>query len=84
MTKYSLYGSVAASIALIVVANPVLAWMGKDLHVSIPVLIGMCLTQILVATANPAFMVLNASRRIIVQIVMFSVYSLISLAIKYF
>lgn len=84
MTKYSLYGSVAASIALIVVANPVLAWMGKDLHVSVPVLIGMCLTQILIATANPAFMVLNASRRIIVQIVMFSVYSLISLAIKYF
>lgn len=84
MTKYSLYGSIVASVALIIVANPVLAWMGKDLHVSVPVLIGMCMTQILVATANPAFMVLNASRKIIIQIVMFSVYSIISLIVKYY
>ena len=84
MTWLSFWGSVGASVFLIILANPVLAWMGKDLYVSIPVLIGMCLTQILIATANPAFMVLNASRRITVQIIMFTVYSVISLAVKFY
>lgn len=83
MTWLSFWGSLGASIVLVVVANPVLNWMGKDLYISIPVLIGICITQILVATANPAFMVLNASRRIVVQIVMFTVYSAISLAVKF-
>lgn len=84
MTWLSFWGSLGASVVLVIVANPVLSWMGKDLYVSIPVLVGMCLTQILVATANPAFMVLNASRRIFVQIIMFTIYSLVSLAVKFY
>ena len=84
MTRLSFWGACGASLVLIIAANPVLSWMGKDLSVSIPVLIGICFTQILIATANPAFMVLNASRRIIVQITMFIIYSIVSLAIKYY
>lgn len=84
MTWLSMWGALGASIILIVVANPVLSWLGKDLHVSIPVLTGMCATQILVATTNPAFMVLNASRKIIIQIIMYALYALVSISLKYF
>ena len=83
MVWLSMWGSIAASAVLVFVSNPVLSWLGKDLYVSISVLLGMCFTQILMATVSPAFMVLNASRKIVVQIVMYTLYATISLTLKY-
>lgn len=84
MTVLSFWGALICSVILVLLANPVLSWLGKDLFVPRSILIGMCCTQILVATTNPAFMVLNASRRIAVQIIMYAIYAVISLLCKYF
>jgi len=83
MTLLSLALAVMATIALLLFANPILNWMGKDLSVSAALLLGMCLTQILIATTNPAFMVLNASRKIKCQMVMYGLYAIVSLSLKY-
>lgn len=83
MTKLSLVLSIVASVGLILFAKPVLGWLGDGMQVNYMMLIGMCCLQILIATTNPAFMVLNASRRIKVQMGMYSVYSIVSLALKY-
>lgn len=83
MTKLSFGMSALASVALIVIANSVLKWMGRNLSVSYPILIGMCLTQICIATTNPAFMVLNASRKIKIQMVMYGLFAVISLPLKF-
>ena len=84
MTVWSFWGAVLCSIVLIILANPVLSWLGKDLYVPWTILAGMCVTQILIATTNPAFMVLNAGRKIAIQIVMYSIYAVVSLACKYY
>lgn len=83
MMGLSMCGAIIVTVVLLLVSNPVLSWLGKDLFISAPVLLGMCLTQILMATVSPAFMVLNASRRIVVQIVMFTIYAAVSLILKY-
>lgn len=84
MTLLSLALAVMATITLLLFANPVLKWMGKDLIVSTSVLLGMCLTQICIATTNPAFMVLNASRKVKSQLVMYGFFAVISLVLKYY
>lgn len=84
MTILSFWGAVGCSILLILLANPVLSWLGKDLYVPWFILAGMCVTQILIATTNPAFMVLNAGRKIAVQIVMYAIYAAVSLVCKYY
>jgi len=83
MTELSLILSIIASIGLCIVAKPVLHWLGKDISVSYGILIGMCLTQILIATTNPMFMVLNASRKVVIQMVMYGIYAGVSITLKY-
>lgn len=83
MTELSLLLSVVASIGLCIVSKPVLFWLGKDIAVSYGTLIGMCVTQILVATTNPMFMVLNASRKVIVQMIMYGIYAVVSMSLKF-
>jgi len=84
MTGLSFILSTIASIGLCVVAKPVLHWLGKDISVSFGILIGMCLTQILVATTNPMFMVLNASKKVIVQMIMYGIYAAASISLKFY
>lgn len=84
MTVLSFWGAIGCSVLLIMFANPVMSWLGKDLYVPWTILAGMCVTQILIATTNPSFMVLNASRYIAIQILMYVLYAGVSLSCKYF
>lgn len=84
MTKVSLWGSVICSILIILFTNYVLLWLNKGLYIPPLVTAGMCLTQIIIATTNPAFMVLNANRNIMIQIIMYSLYTVVSLLLKYY
>jgi len=83
MTNVSFVLSFLASVFLVVLSKPVLGWLGSGTQVSYSILIGMCFQQILIATANPAFMVLNASRKIKIQMLMYGIYSVLSISLKY-
>ncbi|HNX14699.1 MAG TPA: MATE family efflux transporter [Oscillospiraceae bacterium] len=83
MALLSLLLSVVGSIIIIIFVNPVMSWMGKDLSISYFTLSGMCVLQVLIAIINPYFMVLNAGRIIKKQIYMFSIYAVVSVALKW-
>ncbi len=84
MTRISFWGSLICSIIIVLIANSVLIWLNKGLYVPPMVTAGMCFTQILIATTNPAFMVLNANREILVQIIMYGIFTIVSLLLKFY
>lgn len=73
-----------ASVLLIIIARPFFAiWLGNSFSFSIFLLIGMCLTQIILSVTTSYFMVLNALGIVRQQIIVFSVYTSISFILKY-
>lgn len=58
-------------------------WLGKPLEYSNFMLLGMCLMQCLLSVIAPYFMVLNARGIVKKQIYIFSVYTIISVLLKF-
>lgn len=81
-----LFFAVTGSLSLVMVVfiNPVAAFVvGKSLNFSLSLIIGTCLVQILQAVISPHFMVLNALGMARVQILIYGLYTPISLVLKY-
>lgn len=77
--------SLIASIGLVIISKPFFKlWMGTDFNFSIFLLIGMCTLQILLSVATSYFMVLNALGKVRIQIILFTVYTSVSLILKYY
>lgn len=83
MSLISFIFSSGITIFLIVCANFILNWLKPGMRISLITLLFMCGTQILISIINPFFMVLNANRNIFVQIILYSIFSLISLPLKF-
>lgn len=79
-------GIVALASLVLLAVGPILFnwWLGDDIGVNRFLLLGLLLLQIAHAFISPYFMVLNASGRVRFQIGVFSIFSPISLAVKYF
>jgi len=76
--------SFAASLGVIILIKPALYILTDGVvKPDYLLLIGMCIYQIVVSVTNPYFMILNATRKIIFQIVNYLIFSLISLPLKY-
>lgn len=76
--------STFASIGLLIIAKPFFRiWIGEQFEVSMLVLIGMCVMQILLSVVTSYFMVLNALGIVRKQIAIFAVYTPISFVLKY-
>ena len=85
MSRLSLALAIFLSIILLLFAKPVLMFLSKNLvSPDYMMLIGMCVTNLLVSYTNPYFMVLNGGRIIIFQIVIYAIFSIISLPLKFF
>lgn len=76
--------SFAASLGVIILIKPALYILTDGVvKPDYLLLIGMCIYQIVVSVTNPYFMILNATRKIIFQIVNYLIFSLVSLPLKY-
>jgi O-antigen/teichoic acid export membrane protein len=59
-------------------------WLGPNFNYSILTLAGMLMMQVLYAFINPYFMVLNGAGIVVRQILIFAVYTTITLSLKFF
>ena len=76
--------AIVASVALFILIKPALHILSDDMIApDYHLLLAMCLMQIITAFTSPYFMVLNAAGIVKYQIVIYAVYALISLSLKY-
>jgi O-antigen/teichoic acid export membrane protein len=85
--RISLLGSgfmLAAGVAFIIVAEPVFrVWLGRQLELSYPLMIGLTVWGVLLCFAGPFFMVLNGANIIRPQIYIFGAFAAASIPLKY-
>jgi len=83
MIRISFVFSLAVSILLVAFSNFIFKiWLGPEFKFSVLCLSGMCLTQILLSVISPYFMVLNAAGIVKKQIVVFSIFTVVSVVLK--
>ena len=79
----SLIMALIATLVLMVLGNILFTvWLGQKLEYSQFMLFGMCLLQGLVSFISPFFMVLNARGIVKKQILVYSIYTLVSVLLK--
>lgn len=61
-----------------------LLWLGQELDISIVLVLGMLGIQIFMAFISPYFMVLNGAKKIKIQLILFSLYTIIGITLKFF
>lgn len=85
MSKLSVIILVASAMVLLT-AGPHLfdLWVGYDIQIDRPLLLGLLLMQLCFAFISPYFMVLNASGRVMIQIVVFGLLAIIGTICKYY
>lgn len=80
----SLSMALMATFALLVLGDVLFTiWLGQKLEYSMLMLGGMCLMQGLVSFISPFFMVLNARGIVEKQIFIYTIYTIISLSLKF-
>lgn len=73
------------SLAMVIFVNPVTSLVvGRNLDYSLSLIIGTCLVQVLQAVISPHFMVLNALGMARAQILMYAIYTPVSLFLKFY
>ena len=80
----SIMFAVIASVFLLLVSGwwfPI--WLGSDFQFSYSCLLGMCVTQIILSGISPFFMILNAANVVKKQILLFSLFTAITLVLKF-
>lgn len=79
-------GVVAFLAILLLLLGPELfkIWLGYDVGINRELILGLVLVQIAYAFVSPYFMFLNASGLVKVQIVLFSIFAPISIAVKFY
>lgn len=84
MVKITLAFSILISIILIITSKWFFKiWLGPDFTFSLPCLIGMCITQIILSGISPYFMILNAANVIKKQILIFLLFTCSTLILKF-
>lgn len=77
--------SALASVGLIILIKPALAILSDNaVAANYPLLMAMCLMQIIISVTSPYFMTLNAAKIIKFQIVTYAIYAVVSLPLKFF
>lgn len=85
MSRLSSALAIIFSIILLLFAKPVLMFLSNNMvSPDYMTLTGMCVTNLLVSYTNPYFMVLNGGRIIKFQILIYLIFSLVSLPLKFF
>lgn len=84
MALLSVALSTLVSAVLMLITNPVLFWMKDGMTIPLFTLTGMCVMQIAVSAASPYFMVMNAQRVVGRQIVIYGIFTIVSLGLKIF
>lgn len=77
--------STIASFLILVFINPIISLLvGIKTSVSLVLVIGMCIFEIIISVTSPFFMILNASNNVRIQILLFSLYTPVSFVLKYY
>lgn len=84
MVRISLGFSIIISILLMALSKTVFRiWLGSDFQFSMTCLAGMCLTQVILSGISPLFMVLNAANVVKRQIIIFFIFTVATLILKF-
>lgn len=85
MSTLSLAITIFGSMFFIVFGNILIkAWLGYELEISTVMMLGLLFVQIIQSYISPYFMVLNAAGIIKKQVIMFSIFTPMSIILKYF
>lgn len=84
MTRVSSLFALTISILLLAFSHLFFRiWLGADFKFSLFCLAGMCITQIILSAISPFFMVLNAANEVKKQIYIFSIFTVLTLLLKF-
>lgn len=77
--------TLSLSFVLLFAANPVATiLLGQNLEFDPALIMGLCLMQLTLATISPHFMVLNAAGKVKIQLLIFAIYTPVSVIAKFF
>lgn len=84
VTAISILIAVVASVVLLLFSRPIFKiWLGRELAYSSLCITGMCIMQVLLSGISASFMVLNAANVVIKQIAVFSIFTALTIGLKF-
>lgn len=84
VTVISLLIAVVASTVLLLFSRQIFAmWLGRNLAYSSMCITGLCIMQVLLSGISASFMVLNAANVVVKQIVVFAIFTVLTITLKF-